>query len=265
MDRALGNPLGNPLGLARGATSEPRAVFAIQTNGTFEIPARFNFAVLHWFSAGHSGSYSGGGGGGYAGTKPIKLAGFASRVLTVSGNFSCTGLGYSLSSANGVDSRHGKVGVGGDYNYKGGNGGYGQKDGTYTSARYGAGGGAAGPSGDGADGAGWILSPTWQWEGTPAGRGASGGGGVGLGYASTPGSAGGGGGGGIGGGGRGESVAPTLPSQGMGLAPFYSPLMEGGSTGTSTGGAGGLGGGGGGGGTSTPGPGGQFLLVVELW
>lgn len=267
-DRALGNPLGNPLGLARSTTGERTTIVTIQTNGTFEIPARFNFAILHWFSAGHSGgTYTGGGGGGYAGTKPIKLAGFASRVLTISGNFSCSGLGYVLSSANGngADFTYGRVGVGGDYNYKGGRGGHGQDGGAYLSDRYGAGGGAAGPSGDGADGAGWILNEAWQWVGIPAGSGASGGGGVGLGYAGTPGSAGGGGGGGIGGGGRGESVSPTPPSQGMGSGPFYAPSMEGGSTSTSTGGAGGLGGGGGGAGTSAPGPGGQFLLVVELW
>lgn len=264
MDRALGNPLGNPLGLARGTTGERGTVFTVQANGTFEIPARFNFAVLHWFGAGHTGgTYVGGAGGGYAGTKPIKLASFASRELTVSGGFSCTGLGYVLSTVY-QDDRN--VGVGGDYNYKGGKGGPGADGGAYFSNMFGAGGGAAGPSGDGADGAGWVRNPTtFQLEVVPAGMGASGGGGVGIGYSSSPGSAGGGGGGGIGGGGRGGGSTPYLPSRGMGSSVFYSSSMEGGSAPGSSGGAGGLGGGGGGAGYSSSGPGGQFLLVVELW
>lgn len=264
-DRALGNPLGNPLGLARsGGESPRRTVATVQTNSTFVIPAKYKFAVLHWFGSGGAAStYVGGGGGGYAGTKPINLQGLASRSVTVSGNFSCTGLGYTLSTSSEA-APTGRIGIGGDYNYRGGTGGWGGQD--ITTKFYGAGGGAAGPSGNGADGGGWYTDPvTFVTSPVPPGSGASGGGGTTNSYTSNNKGSGGGGGGGIGNGGLGgDDSTVNPPSEGIGESPYFSPLLNGGNANTGNGGNGGLGGGGAGAGVS-PGTPGQFLLVIELW
>lgn len=115
VDNSFVDPLGNPLGLSRSganAGNEERTfVDFISGSGSYQIPAGFNFMIVHAVGAGGGGGCSsdsssgqsrGGGGGAYAGTIVIQLNG---RRPTIEYSAGVAGVGavYNVASTDGGD------------------------------------------------------------------------------------------------------------------------------------------------------------------